>query len=83
MKPGRLPAIVHRGRTYVPSPDCPPPRQMRCAGCKQKIKYMDGYTLVTTDYGRHPWHPHCYDRKPRRHLTLEEFNRWCRGERVR
>lgn len=83
MRPGKLPATVTRGHTYVPHFECTPQRQMRCAGCKGRINFMEQYTQVVTDFDRHYWHPHCYDRKPRRHLTVEEFGRWCRGERVR
>lgn len=78
----KLPSIVTRGHTYVPCPEGTPARQMRCAGCKHPIKVLEQFVRVQTDFGRHHWHPVCYDRKKRRHLTLPEFDVWCKQNRI-
>lgn len=78
----KLPAIVSRGHTRIPCPDGFTDRQMKCAGCKTVIKFFDPYVVVCTDYGRHHWHPHCYDRRPRKHVTLAQFNALCAAGRV-
>lgn len=75
----KLPSTVTRHHTRMPSPESPSDRQFKCAGCKHVIKFFDQYAQVCTEFGRHYWHLHCYDRKRRRHLTLQEFDAWCRA----